>query len=50
MSSYATEAELKNATEVDASKLAAKSYLATLKAKIDKIDVDKLKTVSVNLS
>ena len=34
----------------DASKLALKSNLASLKAEIDKIDVDKLKTVSVDLS
>ena len=32
------------------SKLAAKSDLASLKAEIDQIDVDKLKTVSVDLN
>ena len=31
-------------------KLAAKSYLASLKAKVDKIDIDKLKNVSLDLS
>ena len=41
---------LKNATGVDISKLAAKSDLANLKAEIDKIDVDKLNVVLVNLS
>ena len=40
--------DLKNATGVDTSKLAAKSDLASLKD--DKIDVDKLKTVPVDLS
>ena len=50
LSSYATKAELKNATGVDACKLAAKSDLASLKAEVDKIDVDKLKTVPVDLS
>ena len=40
---------LKNATGIDTSKLALKSNLANLKAKIDKVDVDKLKTVSVDL-
>ena len=47
---YATQTDLKNATGVDTSKLAAKSNLASLKAKIDKIDVDKFKTISVDLS
>ena len=50
LSSYITKAELKNETGVDASKSAAKSDLASLKAKIDKIDVNKLKTVLVDLS
>ena len=47
---YATQTDLKNATGVDTSKLAAKSNLASFKAKIDKIDVDKFKTISVDLS
>ena len=38
--SYATKAQLKNATEVDTSKLAVKSDLASLKAKVDEIDFD----------
>ena len=50
LSSYATKADLKNATGVDTSKLAAKSDLASLKSEVDKIDVDKLKTVPVDLS
>ena len=49
LSSYATKAELKNATRVDTSKLAAKSDLASLKGELDKIDVGKLKTVPVDL-
>ena len=40
----------KNATGVDTSKLAAKSDLASLKTDVEKIDVDKLKTVAVDLS
>ena len=48
LSSYATKLDLKNATGVDTSKLAAKSDLASLKAEIDKIDIDKLKTVPVD--
>ena len=42
LSNYATKLDLKNATGVDTSKLAAKSDLASLKAEVDKIDVDKL--------
>ena len=47
---YATKTDLKNATGVDMSQLASKSDLASLKAEVDKIDVDKLKTVPVDLS
>ena len=50
LSNYATKADLKNATEIDTSKLALKSNLENLKAKIDKIDVGKLKTVPVDNS
>ena len=48
MSSYATKAELKNATRIDTSRLAAKLDLASLE--VYKIDFDKLKTVPVDLS
>ena len=47
---YATKLDLKNATVVDTSKVAAKSDLASLKTQDDKIDVDKLKTVPNDLS
>ena len=50
MSSYATKAKLKGATGTDTSKLAAKSDLASSKAEIDKTDVDKLITASVDLN
>ena len=50
MSNYATKLVLKLATGIDTSKLAAKSDLASLKAKVNKKDVDKLKTIVVNLS
>ena len=50
LSSYARKLDLKNATGVDTSKLAAKSDLASLKAKVDKIDTVKLKAVPVDLS
>ena len=41
--------DLKNAAGVDTSKLAGKSDLVELKAKIDKIDVDKLRDVPVDV-
>ena len=44
------KSDSKNAKGADTSKLAAKSDLASLKDEIDKIDVDKLKTVPVDLS
>ena len=50
LSNYATKADLKNATRIDTSKLAAKSDFASLRAKVDQIDVDKLKTVPIDLT
>ena len=50
LSNFATKADLKNATGIDTCKLAAKSDLVSLKAEIDKIDVDKLKAVPDDLS
>ena len=44
------KADFKNATGIDISKLAAKSNLVSLKAEVEKIDVDRLKTVPVDLS
>ena len=41
---------LKNATRIDTSKLAAKYYVVSLKAKLDKLDIDKLIPVPVDLS
>ena len=46
----ATKTDLKNAIGVDTFKLAAKSDLASLKAEVDKIVVNKLKTVPLDLS
>ena len=50
MSGYPTKTELKSATGIDASKFELKSNLASLKTEVDKIDVDKLKTVPADLS
>ena len=44
------KADLKGATGVDTFNLAAKSDLASLKADVDKTDIDKLKTFPVDLS
>ena len=50
LSNYTTKTDLRNATGIGTSKLALKSNLENLKAEIDKIDIDKLKTVSADLS
>ena len=47
---YAAKADLKAATDVDTSNLAAASDLASLKAEVDKTDIDKLRTVPADLS
>ena len=49
LSNYATKTDLKNVTHVDVSSFASKTNLASLKTEVDKIDVDKLKTVPVDL-
>ena len=49
LSNYATKTHLK-VTKVDTSKLAGKSDLASLKAELSKLDVDKLNTVPNDLS
>ena len=50
MSSYATKADLKNATGIDTSNFALKSNLTSLKIEIDKLDIDKLIPVPVDFS
>ena len=45
MSNYGIKADLNIPKGVDTSSLAAKSDLASLKAHVDEIDIDKLKTV-----
>ena len=50
LSNYATKSDLKNATGIDTSKLAAKSDLVSLKAEVDKLDIDKLKSAPTNLT
>ena len=50
LSNYATKLDLRNATGVNTYKLAAKSNLASLKAKVDKTDVGKLEIIPTDLS
>ena len=47
---YATKTDLKNVSHVKVSSFALKSNLASLKAEVDKIDADKLKTVPADLA
>ena len=50
LSNYAAKTDLKEATGIDTSNFVIKSNLSSLKTGADKIDVDKLKTVPVDLS
>ena len=50
LSNYATKADIKNISDVDTSSFALKSNLANLKTEIDKLDVDKLVPIRVDLS
>ena len=49
LANYATKDDVKNITHVDVSSFSSKTNLAALKTEVDKIDVDKLKTVPVDL-
>ena len=49
-SNYATKADIKNISHVDTSSFALKTNLANLKTEVDKLDIDKLTPVPVNLS
>ena len=50
LTNYATKTDLKNITHTDVSSFASKTNLAALKTEVDKIDVDKLKTVPDDLA
>ena len=50
LSNYATKTDLKNVTHVDTSSFALKTNLANLKTEVDKLDIDKLIPVPVDLS
>ena len=50
LSKYATKTDLKNVIHVDVSSFVLKSNLASLKTEVDKLDIDKLAPVPVDLS
>ena len=50
LSNYATKTDLKNVTHVDVSSFALKSNLGSSKTEVDKLDIDKLAPVPVDLS
>ena len=50
LSNYTTKTDLKNIAHVDTSSFALKTNLASLKSEVDKLDIDKLAPVSVDLS
>ena len=50
LSNYATKADMKNISHVDTSSYALKTNLASLKTEVDKLDIDKLPPVLVDLS
>ena len=50
LSNYATKTDPKNITHIDTSSFALKTNLASLKTKVDKLDIDTLLPVPVDLS
>ena len=50
LSNYATKTDLKSATGINTSKLTLKSSLVSLKAELDKLDIDRLIPVPDDLS
>ena len=50
LSNYATKADIKNISHADTSSFALKTNLASLKTEVDKLDIDKLVPVPVDLS
>ena len=50
LSNYATKTDIKNISYVDTSSFALKINLANLKTEVDKLDIDKLMPIPVDLS
>ena len=50
LSNYAIKSDIKNISHVDTSSFALKTNLASLKTEVDKLDIDKLGPVPVDLN
>ena len=50
LTNYVTKADIKNISQVETSSFALKTNLANLKTEVDKLDIDKLAPVPVDLS
>ena len=50
LSNYATKRDIKNISHVDSSSFALKTNLASLNTEVDKLDINKLKPIPVDLS
>ena len=50
LSNYATKADIKNISHADTSSFTLKTNLASLKTEVDKLDIDKLVPVPVDLN
>ena len=50
LSNYATKTDLKNISHIDVSSYALKSNLASLKTEVNKLDIDKLTSVPIDLA
>ena len=50
LSNYVKKADIENISHVDTSSVALKTNLASLKTEVDKLDIDKLVPVPVDLS
>ena len=50
LSNYATKADIKSISHVDTSSFVLKTNLANLKTEVDKLNIDKVVPIPVNLS
>ena len=50
LSNYATKTDIKNISHIDTSSFTLKSNLASLKTELDKLDINKLVPVPLDLS
>ena len=50
LSNYATKTDLQNISHIDVSSYALKSNLASLKTEVDKLDINKLTSVPIDLA